>query len=135
MGKNYFISCLKSFRICSMTIKTFCLCFCFLLVNQLQSSAQVFHNASIINDKDQPIEYAYLVVTNQDNYVFSNSMTDSLGQFKLKIPTSNMENYHLNISCFSYQNQKIPLKEAVRMNTYQLKQLSETLEEVNITTI
>lgn len=91
-------------------------------------------SGKVVDEKQQAIAYANIVLKNIDSTFVNGGTSDEKGIFDIKIPKTG--NYLLTISCIGYDSQIIRLTEIDKkcnLGTFVLTEASKMLDEVNIT--
>lgn len=101
--------------------------FIFLISIPLFANVQIA--GTVVDENNQPIEYAQIIALNKDSIIVSNTQSKENGFFKIE----ENEVTILNISAFGFNSRTFTIKdEAEMMDTIRLHSSSITLDEVTV---
>ncbi|MFA8451526.1 MAG: outer membrane beta-barrel protein [Bacteroidales bacterium] len=107
--------------------------FVFILFSILNTEAQEYYKGKVVNNHNQGLPFCSLSIINKNMQIISDSNTDSIGLFQIKLPEKINNQYNLVIKEFGYQTKNLPLHKALNLSHIILEELNLDLKEVEIT--
>ncbi len=86
-------------------------------------------SGSISDTRRQPIPYAHVYLTDSVSNIYIGTVSDLNGNFEIQIPIKYL-NFDFSISCVGFELFTIPMKQALEMQHYMLKESERILSMV-----